>query len=301
MNRPENGMEEYTDLSEETTSILSIVQGLEGQIDTAFKLKELLESDLDDTRKKLSEELAARAELDAQVKVLESQSALAEQLREDIAFVEEERNKFANMLAEAQPQLQTVTQERDSLAEQLTSAQGHAKQLEGDKMALEAQVMNFRDKVADMDRLRADLAQTAETRRDLGQQIANISSRLEASESSKNALEANLAAVQDNLRGLRGETEDLRNKLAGADNRSADLRSLLEEQQTENATLAQTKARLESETKTLNINYQASKAELEAAKKALRDIRSEAIRASGRIRQRYLKPSGGGQKTASPG
>ena len=272
-----------TDVSEERASIISIVRGLEEQVDTAFKLKEVLEAELEVIQKKLSEEVAVRAELEMQAGALESQATLAEQLCEDISFVEEERNKFANLLAETQPQLEIVTEERDSLAEEVGSARAHIKELEGEKMALEGQVMNLKDKLADMDHLSAEFDEVAKARLDLGEQVRDLSSRLEASDTSNNALEKEL------LR-LRGEVENLQEKLAGADSRTADLRFQLEEQQDANKVLTESSTRLESEVKMLSIDYEAAKNELEAFKKALREVRSEASRTSGRVRQRYFKP-----------
>jgi len=43
--------------------------------------------------------------------------------------------------------------------------------------------------------------------------------------------------------------------------------------------------------KTSNVNYETAKNELETFKKAMRDIRSEAVQTSGRVRQRYVKPA----------
>ena len=276
-------MEDYADVSEEKASIISIVKDLEEQVETAFKLKEVMEDELDAVRKKLSEELAARAELEVRVKSLEVQAALVDQLREDLSFAEEERNKFADMLAQTQPQLEAVTEERDSLAEKVASAEAHAKELEGEKTALEAQVMNLKDEVADIDRLRAELAEVTEARRDLREQVRDISSRLEASNTSKNALE-------ETVRGLREQVGDLKGKLTDADSRVAALRVQLEEQHDVNRDFLETKARLESQIRTLSVNHKAVKDELEAFKKALCDIRNEATRTSGRVRQRYFKP-----------
>jgi hypothetical protein len=53
----------------------------------------------------------------------------------------------------------------------------------------------------------------------------------------------------------------------------------------------ETNARFENEVKTLKINTDAARGELEAFKNALRDIRSEATLTSGRVRQRYFKPT----------
>jgi septation ring formation regulator EzrA len=86
---------------------------------------------------------------------------------------------------------------------------------------------------------------------------------------------------------LRGEVDNLRGKLTGAESRVADLHVQLEEQQAANRDLMDAKARLEQELKIANMNREATKKELEAVKKALYDIRSEATLVRGRVRQRY--------------
>ncbi len=282
-------IEDFVDVSEERASIISIVKGLEGQVETAFKLKEVLETELDSTQKRLAEELDARSQLEAQVESLQGRAVLAEQLREDISFVEEERNKFANLLAQIQPQLEEVTAERDSLAEQMASTETNVKKLEGKKTALDAQVMNLKDKITDANRLREELAEITEAHRGSHKQVHDLTRRLEASEASKDALERELAGTYQNARTLREEVEKLREKVTGADNRIADLRVQLEDQQATNRELMEINTRLENEIKMVNINYEAAKNELDAFKNAMRDIRSEATRTSGRVRQRHLK------------
>jgi chromosome segregation ATPase len=284
-------IEDFADVSQERASIISIVKGLEGQVETAFKLKEVLEAELDATQKRLAEELDARAQLEMQVTSLEAQAALAERLREDIAFVEEERNKLADQLARTQPQLETVTDERDKLTELITSTEDHAKEIEGEKIAFEAQVMNLRDKITDADRLRRELMEITEAHRGSHEQVHDLTRRLEASEASKNALETERAGTHQNARALREEVEELREKIASTDNRTTDLRMQLEDQQTVNQDLIEANTRLENEIKKVTINYEAAKGELDAFKNALRDIRSEATRTSGRVRQKYLKPA----------
>ena len=283
-------IEDFTDVSEERTSIISIVKGLEGQVETAFELKKVLEAELDATQKKLTEESDARVQLEIQGTSLEAEAALAKQLREDISFAEEERNKFANLLAQTQAQLGEVTAERDSLAKRMASAEVHARELEDGKMALEAQVMNLKDRVTDTNHLRGELMEMTEAHQDSREQVHDLTRRLEASETSKEALETELAGTHQNARTLREEGEELQEKVAAADNRTADLRIQLEDQQAINRELMETTTRLENEIKMVNINYDAAKNELEAFKNALRDIRSEATRTSGRVRQRYFKP-----------
>lgn len=234
-------MGDFADVLEETTSIISIVKDLEEQVDAAFKLKQVLEAELNATQKKLSEELDAHAQLKTQVRSLEAQAVLAAQLSDDISFVEEERDRFASLLSETQPQLEAVSDERDSLSKKLASAEARTYELEGERTTLEAQVMNLKDKAADRDH-------------------------------------------------LRGQVDNLRGELTSADSRVANLRIQLEEQQAANRDLMETRTRLECEVKMAKADHDTTKHELEALKKALYDIRSEATRTSGRVRQRYFKP-----------
>jgi DNA repair exonuclease SbcCD ATPase subunit len=289
-------MEDFADVSEERTSIISIVKGLEGQVETAFELKKVLEAELDATQKQLSEESEARTQLEIQVTSLEAEAALASQLREDISFAEEERNKYANLLAQTQEQLEGVTAERDSLAEQTASAEVHTKELKDETTALEAKVINLEDRVIDFNRLRGELMEMTEAHKDSREQVHDLTRSLEALEASRDALERELTGAHQNAETLRAERGKLQGKVTVAENRATDLRIQLEDQQAANRELIEINTRLENEIKKVNIKYDTVKKELDAFKNALRDIRSEAARTSGRVRQRYFKPK---KKTAS--
>ncbi|MHC4112858.1 MAG: hypothetical protein ACYSUY_17425, partial [Planctomycetota bacterium] len=97
-------------------------------------------------------------------------------------------------------------------------------------------------------------------------------------------------ALREEVEELRAKVEKLQDELTGADGRTTDLRVQLEDQQATNRKLMETNTRLEHETKMVNINYDANKKELDAFKNAMRDIRSEATRTSGRVQQKYLQP-----------
>ncbi len=215
--------EDFVDVSEERTSILAIVKDLEGQVDTAYQLKEILEAELD-----------------------------------------------------------AVTKERDSLAEEADSAKSLTKEFEGEKVALEAQVMNLKDKIADMDNLRSEFDETIETRKNLDEQFRAFSSRLEGAEKSNKVFEEDLTAAQK-------QVESLQEKIMLANSRVAEIRAQLEEQQATNGDIMEANTRLENEIKTSKVSYDAAKNELEAFKTAMHDIHSEASRTSGRVRQRYFK------------
>jgi chromosome segregation ATPase len=278
----EVNIEDFADVSEERASIISIVKDLEGQVETAYQLKELLEAELDAAQKKLSEESTARAQFEAQVEPLKAQTALVDQLREDISFAEEERDKSANLVAEIKPQLEEVTRERDSLAKQAAFVEAQFREFGGEKVALEAQVMNLKDKLADLDHLRSELDETMEARKNLDGQVQDLSDRLKNAEKSNGAFKKKLAKAQ-------GQVENLEEQLMNTDSRVAEVRAQFEELQAGNKDLMENNTRLENEIKMSNIDHEATMSELKAFKKAMRDIHSEASSTSGRVRQRYFK------------
>ena len=225
--------EGFADVSREREGILSIVSGLEGQVNTSNKLKEVLETDLDETQKKLSEELSARAEFEERIKSLEIEVTLVDQLRKDISVATKEWSTLAKLLVQVQPQIEAMTTEHNSLAKEIVSAVANAKELEGDKKVLEVQFTNLREKVAEMDQLQQKLAEVTQSRRDLNEQIRDMTSRLESSERSRETLEEDMEQAQDTVHNLREEVDKMKEKLTGAGSQESDLRQQLVKQTAE--------------------------------------------------------------------
>ncbi len=138
------------ELSEETTNIIAAVEDLYGEIDAAYALKEALEVDLAATQKNLSEEEALRAHLEARILLLEAKVDLADQLREDISFVEEEQNRTIRRLKDVTSQLEQVIKERDSLAGKRAADGARVEELRKERVRLEVQVLGLKQRLAEM-------------------------------------------------------------------------------------------------------------------------------------------------------
>ena len=216
---------DFADVFEQIASIISIVKGLEEQVDTAFELKNVLEAELDTTQKKLSEELVAHIKLEEQVKSLEARAALADQLREDISFVEEERNKYANVLAEIQPQFETVSKEHDSLAKKVVSVEAHAKELGDERTILEAEVINLKDKVTNMDRLRREVDKLRRKLTGADNGTADLRTQLEEQEAANRKLMETRTRLECEIKMEKANYEATKNKLEMMKKALNDLRS----------------------------------------------------------------------------
>ncbi|MCJ7722492.1 hypothetical protein MUO98_08845 [Candidatus Bathyarchaeota archaeon] len=221
------------DVSQERADILSIVRSLERQADTSVKLKDVLETDIEAVQKKLAIEMAARAELEAKVESFETSSGSAAQLRKENASLMEERDRLAHLLTEIRPQLESITEGRDSLAEETAFAQKRARELASRKANLETQVKRLQEKVADTERLRAEVTKVTDERQVLAEQVRRLMDRLEEANKVRDTLEVDLAASHKAVCDLRKEMESLQDKVTGDGSQVSDLRNQLIAQSTE--------------------------------------------------------------------
>ena len=273
------------DASDEGASIIALIRDLHSRIDAAQELKEALEADLATMRAKSAEDDAARSELEARVKLLEAKAALGDQLREDLSFVEEERNEIARRLEQATAQLGKITRERDGLAEQSVAGQARIRELQSDKIALEAKGLNLEEMVADMDRLRQEHADLREESSRLKENGESLKGKLDTAESAGRALELELTTTRDLVRNQNKQMEELKDNLVAARADAVDLRAKLDRALAENANLSESNKRADHELKTLNARIESVRKELELSKKALRDIRTAAMRTTSRARE----------------
>ncbi len=128
----------------------SVINSLGSDIDAALVLKKALEADLNSTRKKLSEEETAREQFEARAGLLEGKAALADQLREDISFIEEEQNRTFRRLGEVTSELERVAKERDKLAEAKKVRDTRINELMKQRFDLEADVLELKARLEEM-------------------------------------------------------------------------------------------------------------------------------------------------------
>jgi chromosome segregation ATPase len=276
---------DYGEVSEESATVIAMIKDLHGQIDAAQELREALEADRGAMKEKLAEERTVRAELEARVKLLEARAALGDQLREDLSFVEEERNAIARRLEQAASQLANTTEERNRLAEQKIADDARLKELQSEKITLEAKALNLGETVADVDHLRQELGGAREESQRAKETVQSLKGKLEATEVAKNVMEHDLTTTREQVREQSEQLDGLNKNLATAHAQLADRRAELDQREVENANLVELNKRAERELKTLTEWFESAKRELDLSKKALRDIRTAAIRTTSQIRE----------------
>jgi len=269
---------DYGELSEESGTIIGVIKDLHGKADAARELKEALEADVAALKEKLAKELAVRAELEARVKLLDAKAALGEQLREDLSFVEEERNEVVRRLKQAASEQAQLATERDRLVEQKTADGVRIKELQSNRTALEAKVLNLQELVADTDRLRQELAETREEVQRANETLQGLQARLDAAEVSRTALELDLTTTRDLVRGQNQQLGELKKDLRTAHADLATQRTQLEGQKIANAHLVELNKRADRELKSLTERLELAKKDVDLSRRALRAIRTAAMR-----------------------
>jgi chromosome segregation ATPase len=172
----ENKNNNFTDVSEERASIISIVRGLEGQVETAFRLKEILQGQLDTIQKRLSDELDARAQSEAQ---------LARRLEASEAS-------------------------KDTLERELAETHQNARTLREEVEQLREEVERLREKVTHGDRQTADLCILLEDQQAANRKLTETTARLENEIEMANA---NYDSAKNELDAFRNAVHDIRSEV----------------------------------------------------------------------------------------
>ena len=274
----EGDVEACAEVSKENNSIVATVKDLRREIEVAHEINGAMEADLLTTQKKLTEEKAVRGELQARINLLGAKAALGEQLRDDISFVEEERNETVKRLEEVISELELVTEERDGLAKEKVNREALLREIQSVKTDLEAQIPNLKEKVADMSLVCQELAEAKERCQLLEKKAHDLEAKLESAETSKSALELDLTTTHELVRSQYKQIEELRVMLTTTRDKLTELRAQLDKQVAENVTHQESIERQEREIKTLTARNESIKKELDSRKKALHDIRSVAVR-----------------------
>jgi len=219
--------------SQERADILSIVRSLERQADTSTKLKDILEGDVELLQKKLSSEMAARAQLEDKLRSLDTSAGTNGNLREENALIKKERDRLANLLKEIEPQLESVTERRDSLSEEVAFAQKRARELANRNDEIETQLKHLQEKVSDTERLRTEATKAKEEHQVLTEKVRGLMGRLEEANKIRDTLEADLVTSHKAVCNMRKEMEDLQSEGTGDGNQVSSLRNQLIAQSTE--------------------------------------------------------------------
>ena len=275
-----------TKLSEEGARILTIMSGLGDDLETALKANEALNADAAGMAQALESESRARARAVSERTYLEARVAEDDYLRDEIRFVEEERDDVARRLDRTMGRLDETTKERDTLTARLHEAEEALAASRDEAPARRARIAYLEAKVAEMDGIRLKLVEAEEMRRASREAAEDLSERLAAAETCKEALALDLTTTREVTRTVRAETEELHAALEAARRDLAELKAKVVVQESENRKLTHERKRAECARAVLEAKHVAALRELRSHQKALAHVRTATADAYGRIRDR---------------
>jgi len=225
--------------SKESQRILTIVSGLGEDLENALQMNEELKTTATATARDLVRESQALARAESECRYLRARVAEDDYLRDEIRFVEEERNDVALRLEQTASRLEKAVKGQDELALKLDAAQQSLDDVriqlvkaEEDRRAADEASEDFAERLAATEICKKALQ--LEARRQSEEQGGRLASELESMRTEKEALASQLAEAQAEAErsksgksDLQAELDEARSQYDEATQRAEDQKSSL--------------------------------------------------------------------------
>lgn len=274
---------------DERDDVLAVINELEDQLDRYEEVREGLEKELTGATQQLQAAQQRVQELEWQIVSLQARVEASEQLRQEVALLEEEIadvNQRAQRLSE---QLAEAEKENGRLSSELKAA---SKQL--DELWL---VRKERDGLrADSKTLRTRLDQIERTQRELTEERSGLLARLQETQTALDEtrairvqLEAELRASEDRNQELRRVQTALEEKLEALRVEKRTLQAQLTRLERENSRLLEQQHFFECELTSLRSMNRSAETALTNVKRAFNEVRAALAETKARARRRTLE------------
>jgi chromosome segregation ATPase len=273
---------------DERNDVLAVINELEDQLDRQQEIRESMERDLTGNAEKLQTANQRVQELEWQVVTLQTRVDALEQLRNDVATLEEE---LADASARAQrtgEQLGIVDKERARLKTELKAANKQIDELwpirkERDSLQGENKLLSA--KVEELEKAQRD---TFEERGNLQSQIQELQINLEETTNERNKAQNGLRIADDRIRELTAVQEALDDKIESLRAEKKNLQVQITHLERENSRLVEQRQFYECEVTALRNQTRTAETALASVKKAFSEVRVALTETKSRARRRTL-------------
>lgn len=189
-------------------------------------LKNALQTDLINTKDALKKALYTNGKSEAEIKKLQEDTRLTEELRRDLTFVEEERNDAIKKTQDLEFELTSIKaineklkkeiEERDDLENTLLNLQERTTSLE-------------REKSAQLEKMEDLLAETTKNKDNAEDELTVITEEHESLKTATETLNKELQISQDAVKQLTYEKNHLQNRIAFLEKEKAELDSKIQQ------------------------------------------------------------------------
>jgi chromosome segregation ATPase len=273
---------------DERNDVLAVINELEDQLDRNQEIRETLERELTGTTEKLQTANQRTQELEWQVVTLQTRVDALEQLRTDIASLEEELNDANARAQRVSEQLTGSEKERIRLKGELKAASKQVDELwpirkERDGLRSDYKILSA--KVEELERTQRELH---EERTALQSELHELQATLEATASERNQVQITMRGLEDRIRELTQVQEALEDKVEALRAEKKSLQVQIAHLERENARLVEQRQFYECEVTSLRNQSRTAEAALASVKKAFSEVRIALTETKSRARRRAL-------------
>lgn len=273
---------------DERNDVLAVINELEDQLDRNQEIRETLERELTNTAEKLQTANQRVQELEWQTVTLQTRVDALEQLRGDVATLEEELGDVNSRLQRTTEQLAGSEKERSRLKAELKAANKQVDELwpvrkERDGLKSENKMLSTK-----VDELERNQRESLEERARLQAELQETQISLEEITSERNQLEMTVRGNEDRIRELTSIQEMLEDKIDNLRAEKTNLQVQMTHLERENARLMEQRQFYECEVTSLRNQNRTAETALASVKKAFSEVRVALSETKSRARRRAM-------------
>ena len=273
---------------DERNDVLAVINELEDQLDRQQEIRETVERELTNTSEQLQTANQKAQELEWQVVTLQTRVDALEQLRHDVASLEEELNDANSRAQRANEQLGISEKDRARLKSELKGVNKQLDEMwsvrkERDGLRSDHKVLSTR--VEELERTQREIA---EDRATLQAQFQETQMSLEDTAAERNQLMITLRSAEDRIRELTQVQDTLDEKIEALRAEKKNLQVQITHLERENTRLVDQRQFYECEVTTLRNQSRAAESALASVKKAFGEVRIALNETKSRARRRTL-------------
>lgn len=273
---------------DERNDVLAVIHELEDQLDRQQEIRDALERDLSEKTEKLQATTQRNQELEWQIVSLQTRCESLEQLRKDVAVLEDELADAGNRAQRLTEQLSRSEQERHRISQELRSNNKQLEELWATKKerdGLRADVKTLSTRVEELERAARD---SADEKTSLQVRLQDAQQELDLLRAERQDLLNNLKAAEEANRELTRTQEALEDKMETLRSERKTILAQLAQHERDNARLIEQRQFYESEVTSLRTVNRNIEAALAGVKKAFAEVRVSLAETSARARRRSL-------------
>ena len=283
---PANAHDMFLD---ERNDVMEVINELEEQLDRHQEVREKLEQELKESNTHLQAASQRTQELEWQVVTLQTRVEALEQVRQDVAILEEELAGANAQIQRLNEDRNRVEQERARLRNELKTANKQLEELwavRKERDGLRGDLKTLSARTEELERGQRDLIDERGT---LTARLQETSVALDEARGERHQYQALLRVAEDRARELTQTNEELTDKIETGRTERKKLHTHITQLERENARLVEQRRVYETEISSMRNANRSAEVALSSVKKAFAEVRVALTETKTRARRRMIE------------